>query len=203
MRLFLYGAACYLSSTLTAKAQGGLFGPEERDGTYTLVGSPQVRHVGKLMVSPTVLIAKDSEGKKTKWHPDQVARLTIEHQRYTTARGFSVKKGILKVTERKPVFVELLDSGRVSLMRYTYVAGGPGMQEESTVYLMRDAAQPNSVALPVRRFSSNEDYFQGLANLLGPYAAQRPDLLKLLNQDKIEEQLLQRFVHALNTNSYF
>ncbi|RZL14819.1 MAG: hypothetical protein EOO62_04465 [Hymenobacter sp.] len=168
--------------------------------------------MAKLVVSPTMLVAKDAQGEKTKWHPDQVARLTIEHQRYTTAQGFSVRKGILSATERKPVFVELLDSGRVSLMRYTYTVrmvgaqGGfmvAGTQDESTVYLIRDAAQPNAVALPVRRFSSREDYFQGLANLLGPYAAQRPDLLKLLNQDQIEDFQLQRFVHALNTNSYF
>lgn len=207
MRFFLF-SACFLGLRLAAHAQLSLSlaGPEEAEGSYTLLNNPQVRYAGRLKVSSKELVAKDNQGKKTTWQPDEIASLKVGAQRYTTAQGFTIHNGLWNHVEDKKVFVELLDSGRVSLLRYTsrVRSGQLGTSSEFTAYLVREVTQAAATTLYID--AGNYSYkatYQALDDALRPYAANRPNLLKALEGNRLAPTQLTRFFHALNTNSDF
>ena len=200
-------ATCLLGTTLAAHAQLSLRlnGPEEAQGTYVLLADPQVRHSGRLKVSARQLTAVDPRGQKTTWQPDDVARLTVGARRYTTAQGFVIHNGLWNHTEDKKVFVELLDSGRVSLLRYTsrVKSGQLGTSADFTAYLVQDALQATAQTLYIDAGGLYTANNRELDEALRPYAAGRADLLALLASSKVSPVQLTRFFHALNTNTAF
>jgi hypothetical protein len=200
-------AACLLGTTLAAHAQLSLRlnGPEEAQGTYVLLANPQVRHSARLKVSARQLAAVDPQGQKTTWQPSDVARLTVGKKRYTTAQGFVIHNGLWNHTEDKPVFVELLDSGRVSLLRYTsrVKSGQLGTSAEFTAYLVQDASQAVAQTLYIDAGNHYTANYRELDDALRPYAEGRADLLQLLASSKVSPIQLTRFFHALNTNTAF
>lgn len=207
MRVFLL--ACLLSFGPAAHAQLSLSlaGPPEAEGSYTLrQDTPPVRYRGRLRVSSKELTAKDNQGQKTTWQPAEVATLRVGAQRYTTAQGFTIHNGLWNHTEDKPVFVELLDSGRVSLLRYTsrVRSGQLGTAADFTAYLVQEV--PAATATTLYIDAGNYGYkttYPELDAALRPYAARRPNLLKLLDGNRLGPTQLTRFFHALNTNSDF
>lgn len=200
-------AAGLLSTTLAAHAQLSLRlnGPEEEEGTYALLADPQARHTGRLKVSARQLTAVDPQGQKTTWQPADVARLTIGAKRYTTAQGFVIHNGLWNHTENKKVFVELLDSGRVSLLRYTsrVKSGQLGTSADFAAYLVQDASQAVAQTLYLDAGGQYTTNYRELDAALRPYAVGRPDLLQLLDTNKVSPVQLTRFFHALNTNTGF
>ena len=207
VRRSLLLATWLLGSALAAHAQLSLSlnGPEEAAGTYVLLANPQVRYPGRLKVSARQLVAKDPQGLKTTWRPDEVARLTVGSKRYITAQGFTIHNGLWNHIEDKKVFVELLDSGQVSLLRYTtrVKSGQLGTSAEFTAYLVQAAAQATATTLYLDaggRYSGN---YRELDEALRPYAAGRADLLKLLDASQVSPIQLTKFFHALNTNTLF
>lgn len=203
----MLAAACLLSSTLAAHAQLSLrlTGPEEAEGTYVLLADPQVRHSGRLKVSARQLTAVDPQGQKTTWQPSDVARLTVGAKRYTTAQGFVIHNGLWNHAEDKKVFVELLDSGRVSLLRYTsrVKSGQLGTSADFTAYLVQDASQAAAQTLYIDAGGHYSAINRELDDALRPYAVSRPDLLQLLATNRVSPIQLTRFFHALNTNTAF
>jgi len=203
---FVLLLSCFLGAGRVAQAQVSLnlAGPEGAPGSYVLLNDPQVRHTGLLKVSARQLSGKDADGQKVVRHPGEVASLRVGQQRYTTAQGFTVRNGLFEHTENDKVFVELLDSGRVSLLRYTsrLRTGQLGTASDFTAYLVREGAQPTATTL----YTDNGVYlknYQALNTALRPYAADRPDLLRLLDANRVGPTQLTRFFHALNTNSDF
>jgi hypothetical protein len=200
-------AVCLLGTTLAAHAQLSLRlnGPEEAAGTYVLQANPQVRHNGRLKISARQLVAVDPQGQKTTWQPSDVARLTVGAKRYTTAQGFVIHNGLWNHTEDKPVFVELLDSGRVSLLRYTsrVKSGQLGTSADFTAYLVQDALQATAQTLYIDAGGHYTANYRELDEALLPYAAGRSDLQQLLATNKVSPIQLTRFFHALNTNTAF
>jgi hypothetical protein len=198
--------AFFFGAQVAAQAQVSLnlAGPEGAAGSYVLLNDPQVRRTGLLKVSAKQLSGKDSDGQKIIRHPGEVASLRVGQQRYTTAQGFTVRNGLFEHVENDKVFVELLDSGRVSLLRYTsrIRTGQLGTASNFTAYLVREGTQPTATTL----YTDNGTYlknYQALNAALRPYAADRPDLLKLLDANRVGPTQLTRFFHALNTNSDF
>jgi len=181
-----------------------LRGPEGAEGSYVLFNDPQVRHTGLLKVSAKQLAVKDPEGQKFMLRPGEVTSLRVGQQRYTTAQGFTVRNGLFEHVENDKVFVELLDSGRVSLLRYTsrVRTGQLGTASDFTAYLVRQAGQPLAITLYTDTGSYLKNH-QELNAELRPYALNRPDLLKLLDANRVGPTQLTRFFHALNTNSNF
>ena len=205
MRFYLL-FAFFFGAGLAAQAQVSLslHGPEGAEGSYVLFNDPQVRHAGLLKVSAKQLAVKDPDGQKLTLRPGEVTSLRVGKQRYTTAQGFTVRNGLFTHLEEDKVFVELLDSGRVSLLRYTsrIRTGQLGTASDFTAYLVREGAGPAATTL----YTDNGTYlknYQELDAALRPYADNRPDLLKLLDANRVGPTQLTRFFHALNTSSDF
>ncbi|MFD1874772.1 hypothetical protein ACFSDX_20215 [Hymenobacter bucti] len=199
-------SAFFAGASGAAQAQVSLRlgGPEGAPGSYVLLNDPQVRHTGLLKVSAKQLSGKDSDGQKIVRHPGEIASLRVRQQRYTTAQGFTVRNGLFEHVENDKVFVELLDSGRVSLLRYTsrLRTGQLGSASDFTAYLVRQSGQPMVITL----YTDTGSYLKNNKELsaeLRPYALNRPDLLKLLDANQVGPTQLTRFFHALNTNSDF
>lgn len=205
MRLFLF-FALFVGARVAAQAQVSLnlASPEGAAGSYVLLNDPQVRHTGLLKVSARLLSGKDSDGQKISRRPGELASLRVGQQRYTTAQGFTVRNGLFEHIENDKVFVELLDSGRVSLLRYTsrLRTGQLGTASNFTAYLVREGTQPTATTLYTDAGSYLKNY-QALDAALRPYALNRPDLLALLDANRVGPTQLTRFFHALNTNSDF
>lgn len=206
-RRSLLFVASLLGTMLAAHAQLSfrLNGPEEAAGTYVLLTDPQVRHTGRLKVSARQLTAVDPQGQKTTWQPTDVARLTVGSKRYTTAQGFVIHNGLWNHMEDKKVFVELLDSGRVSLLRYTsrVKSGQLGTSADFTAYLVQDAGRAVAQTIYIDAGNHYTANYRELDDALRPYAAGRADLLQLLDANKISPVQLTRFFHALNTTTPF
>lgn len=203
---FLLLTAFFVGTSLAARAQVSLSlrGPEGAEGSYVLFNEPQVRHTGVLKVTAKQLAVKDPDGQKFTLRPGEVTSLRVGPQRYTTAQGFVVRNGLFEHLEDDKVFVELLDSGRVSLLRYTsrLRTGQLGTASDFTAYLVREGAGPAATTL----YTDNGVYlknYQALDAALRPYAAARPDLLRLLDANRVGPTQLVRFFHALNTSSDF
>jgi hypothetical protein len=164
-----------------------------------------VRYTGQLKVSARQLTAKDPQGKKTVWQPNDVARLTVGSKRYTTTQGFVIHNGLWNHVEDKKVFVELLDSGRVSLLRYTtrVKSGQLGTSAEFTAYLVQEASRLVAQTLYIDNGGHYTTNYHDLDEALRPYAAGRADLLQLLNTNQVSPTQLTKFFHALNTNTLF
>jgi hypothetical protein len=205
MRFFLL-FAFFFGTKLAAQAQVSmsLRGPEGAEGSYVLFNDPQVRHAGLLKVSAKQVAVKAPDGQKFTLRPGEVTSLRVGQQRYTTAQGFTVRNGLFSHLEDDKVFVELLDSGRVSLLRYTsrIRTGQLGTASDFTAYLVREGTQPTATTLYTDTGSYLKNY-QELNAALRPYAANRADLLKLLDANRVGPTQLTRFFHALNTNSDF
>jgi hypothetical protein len=197
---FFFGAGV----AARAQVSVSLRGPEGAQGSYVLFNDPQVRHMGELKVSAKQLAVKDPSGQKFTLRPGEITSLRVGQQRYTTARGFSVRNGLFEHVEDDKVFVELLDSGRVSLLRYTsrVRTGQLGTASNFTAYLVQEGGQSTATTL----YTDNGTYlknYQELNATLRSYAADRPDLLKLLDANRVGPTQLTRFFHALNTHSDF
>ncbi|TGE27915.1 hypothetical protein [Hymenobacter metallicola] len=180
-----------------------------KPGSYILADNRQARHSGQLLLAGDKLLVKNPDGKKMRYEPLDVYSFQIEGQKYTVASGFSIGSG-LQSDYRGRSFVALLDSGQVLLMRYNYVLGatrvnsngtvdGPGPEQH--VYLVRGAQSYSSPTVISSRGSAKDQ--AALKAVLSSYVAARPDLAKLLAEDKVFVGNLRAFIHALNTNQPF
>ncbi|TVT43514.1 hypothetical protein FNT36_05345 [Hymenobacter setariae] len=199
MRLFLLTGLLCCALSAQAQYNTGLFGSTAEEGSYILVDNIRVRYTGKLKIFTKELVVKE-KGKTIHWHPDEVHSIRIGERRYTTARGFRTKSGFGSRVEENNVFVELLDSGKISLMRYDYSVGAPGSSSQLTAYLLKEADQDTAVTIPVSVYTGKGKRFR---DALAPYVMKRPDLVKLLEDGSISIESLPALIHALNTNSPF
>jgi hypothetical protein len=186
--------ALMASLCLTAKAQSlpnSL--SSAQPGEYLLVDGSAKQHAKKIKIFPHQLVAKNDQGKTTKWTPEQVRYVHMGSQRYVTATGFTVKNGFgTKVIDER-VFVELLDSGQVCLMSYQYA---PGNGLALTSYLIQYGDQAEATTIPYSAYTGSGKRFR---EAVEPYVAARPDLRKLLMAGSISVSNFPEFIHALNT----
>ena len=176
-------------------------------GTYVLANDPSKVYRGSLQVSSAGLRAKDAAGQTARIAAGLVAYAkTSDHRTFVPASGFRVPAGATYAT-MESTLVELLDSGRVSLLKYeTKTAGvysADGAYEstgEVSMYLARPAGADAAVALPPYAWTNGG---AKLHAALRPYAAGRPDLLALLEGKAINDVTLPAFFHALNSGQPF
>ncbi|RZK16587.1 MAG: hypothetical protein EOO56_19635 [Hymenobacter sp.] len=186
-----------------------LFNNPFQEGSYVLADSRTVRHAAelKLQQDGATLVVKTPRGKNLKLSPEEVASFYIGSQRYVPAGYFHVMGG-LGGTDVEAVFAEQLDSGQVQLLRYDYSmnnggsmgAGGlmtGGGTWHLSAYLLRRATEAGYTAVQSGAYSNAGKRFR---EALRPFLATRPDLLKLLDDNKVDIKNLPAVIHALNTN---
>ena len=174
-------------------------------GVYRLVDNPQ-QYAGNLLVNGPELCVKT--GKKIT-HIAASAIIyakTADNHYFIPAQGFDIPAGT-KYVQLPSTLVEMVDSGRVSLLRYestnVYMHGTNGEVTSGgtvAVFLVKTADAANAVSLPEYNWLNKG---QNLRAALRPYAADRPELLALLNDGPISENILPAFFHAINSGKSF
>lgn len=205
MHFYLLFALLLLPEVVSAQ----LFkGPEK--GSYILNDNRKVRQQGNLKLqSNSKLVVKTAAGETLKLTPEQVYSAWLGSKHYVTIGGFHVKGG-LGGTDVDMAFVEQLDSGKVTLMRYDYSVGAPGGMgpggmsyggsSSSSAYLL-DGLYAGSVTVAQSGTYSNGG--KQFREAVRPYLASRADLVKLLDEKRITTSNLQEAIHALDHNLPF
>ncbi len=178
-----------------------LFNGKGWPGTYFLRTDQQQPRRGSLRVYAHELIVFTDQGQTLRYKPEDVYRVQVGRVRYTTAQGFKAKSGLWATRQSGRLFVEVLDSGRVSLLRYTHYVGGHDNTTTTPLatYLLHEAAADSVVALPVNSAGKGRRFQQALL----PYFAARPDLRQLVEYGAITIDSLPALVRALNSGQPF
>lgn len=182
-------------------------------GSYVLAANRAVRHASLLKLrSSTVLLAKDADDKNIRLTPAEVSSFRIG------ARKFFVVSDVAEQEEDGAaiggIFVELLDSGTVTLMRYEYavstapmMGAGGGMSYGGSsgtryVYMVcwSAAKDPTITVLPTGGMGGSGKKFR---EALLPYLAARPDLTKLAQDKRLTAENLRATIRALNAGKPF
>ena len=197
--LFLLGM---LPSVRAQMHKSLLFNGKGWPGTYILMADRQQSHTGSLRVYAHELLVFTDQGKTLRYKPQEVYRVQVGQVRYTTAQGFKTKSGLWATRQSGRLFVEVLDSGRVSLLRYTHYVGGHDNTSSTPLatYLLHEASADSVVTLPVNSDTGKGKRFR---EVLLPYFASRPDLLPLLEHEAITIDTLPALLHALNSGEPF
>lgn len=179
-------------------------------GFYQLVNSPGVRHQGLLKLRGNdQLVVKDDHDDKTKLTPQEVASFQMGGHKYVTAGNFALGSGPFSKTVDL-AFVERLDSGYVSLLRYTYTTGGGapmvgaggammgGGGSTGVLYLLKWVQETEFSPIPSSGLLGGGKKFR---EALQRHLANRPDLTKSLEAKRFTTDDLPGIVHALNTGT--
>ncbi|TYZ07440.1 hypothetical protein FY528_15370 [Hymenobacter lutimineralis] len=178
-------------------------------GSYILADNQQVRHDAKLKLQDAkLLIAKDEKGSTIKITPREISSFRIGIKRYRKANGFEESKAFTEDAADE-VFVELLDSGQVMLMRYEYTTkSGPSASPNGAIasggnfvhetYLLKWSNGTVVSAVPAGGITGSNKMFREMILL---YLSSRPDLIKLVEDKQIILSDLKRLIHALNTGT--
>lgn len=189
MRFLLLTLAFLLSHNSWAQ----LFGPSFEPGSYVLADSHTVRHEGLLRLpGGPRLTVKSTDGKTIKLKPEQVLSFRIGNLTYKTVRNFHVKSG-LGGTDVEYGFVEQLDSGQVLLMRYDYIVG-TGMNGGTSSVSAYLVSRPSD-SFPVSMQGTKQRFIE----LIKPFLADRPDLMKLLEDKSFTYNDLPLIVRSINS----
>lgn len=201
---YIFTCWLLLGSLLAARAQmhkSLLFNGKPLPGTYILNADRQTRRAGNLRVYARELLVQDDQGHTTKYRPDDVYWAQIGRMRYTTARGFKTKSGLWASKKTDKLFVEVVDSGKLSLFRYRYYVGGPNSTTtELQAFMLREASADSAVTLPVNSDTGKGKRFR---EVLMPYLVSRPDLLQLVEYEAITIDTLPALLHAFNSGEPF
>ncbi|MBF9237158.1 hypothetical protein I2I05_07095 [Hymenobacter sp. BT683] len=201
MRFFLLLVALLFPQLLWAQFN------EFYDGSYVLANNPTTRYQTMLRIRDAhQIVVKQPDGKKTKLSPEQVSSFRIGRQKYIAVKGFTIS-GTWSDTQVKHAFVEQLDSGRVTLLRYENTVsslmmiganGGMsgGMASTQTIYFLRKAQDPTLYSISSNGWTGAGKQFR--EDLL-PHLTSRPDLIKLVEGKTISVNELPFIVRALNS----
>lgn len=200
--IFLLVASILLPRCLRAQAA------ESTGNYYVLKESPGVRITSWFAyVNSSELLATSKHGRKYTLKAQHVLSLRWKQRNFLTVGGFEVRKGLTKVLVDYG-FAEVLDTGRVVLLRYEYTTSIPlplpvggaltvaSIPDSHAIYLLRDSA--GMVAMPVWARRGQE---QRVA--LRPYVASRPDLVAALGDRRFNENSLPAVIRALNSGQPF
>ena len=178
-----------------------LFNGKGWPGTYVLAADRHQPHTGSLRVYARELVVYTDQGRTLHYKPEDVYRVQIGRVRYTTAQGFKTKSGLWATKQTDRLFVEVLDSGQVSLLRYTHYVGGHDNSTTTTLatYLLHEASADSVVTLPINAAGKGRRFQQ----VLLPYFTSRPDLRQLVEYGAITIDNLPALVRAFNSGQPF
>jgi len=203
MRLF-YLTVCSLVTSHAVVAQSSF-----QAGSYVLEKDASVRHNGLIKAGNKNLRVQADQEKTATYPWADVHSYRIGPSRYVKASGFTIQTGF-SAREATNDFVQLLDSGAVSLFRYEYpltggtpgFGGSPGLGPSSrpSIYLLQRASEASLTEIPYSVMDGSGKKFR---EALAPFITSRPDLVKVLAAKKITVYNLQTFIHAFNTQEPF
>ncbi|GGG47353.1 hypothetical protein [Hymenobacter glacieicola] len=200
---FLF-AALLISTSTSAQAQFD-FEP----GSYILENNAHVRHVGFLKVGNKNLRVKAEAGRILAYPWAEVRSYRIGNSRYVKASGFTIKTTLAeRIADHE--FVQLLDSGAVSLMRYEYefnggtpgFGGAPGLgpSRRPSIYLLQRAGETGTSDIPYNMLDGAGKKFR---EAVSSFVGSRPDLVKVVEAKKVTIYNLETFIHAFNNHEPF
>lgn len=198
----LFAFTFLLLSIYTKGQQRAPFGKRTKTDCYILNANPQVVYAGKIKVHDKELIVKNSQGKDLKYKPDEVHWAKADTIRYVAANNFAIKSGFGSFNQASKLFVEIVDSGQVSLYRYDYSYPGStaGSSMSFVTFMLHDATTNSITTLPTSIYTGKGQRFR---EALAPFVTTRPDLLQLVEDGHITISNLPLLLHALNYNEPF
>ena len=180
---------------------------------YILVDNPAVKHAAVIKaISDKEITLKEANVKRT-IRKANVLAFRCEMRNFQAFENFYIKPAN-PASRISRAFVELLDSGQVSLFQYRYsratlipllVSGtilpgiGPSVQ---TLYLLRDASTQQVTTIPADDLLTINGG-QAFRNALQPFLSKRPDLLVPLSDKHLHVEDLADIIRALNSNQPF
>lgn len=175
---------------------------------YILKENPGVKiTTGFSYLGSGALLATGRNGKKYTLKAQYVTSVRWKQRSFLTVSSFEVKNVLSKAIVNYG-FAEVLDTGRVMLLRYDYVASAPmilptgfgmfvgGYTDSRYVYFLRDST--GTVAMPAFAHHAREQ-----RAALQPYVASRPDLLAALESKQFNENSLPAIIRSLNSGQPF
>jgi hypothetical protein len=203
MHLF-YLTICGLFISSVATAQSDF-----QAGFYVLENDISVRHSGLIRAGINNLRVQADQGKAVTYPWADVHSYRIGMARYVKASGFTIQNGF-STREAVDIFVQLLDSGAVSLLRYEYAPSGGyvgfngapslGPSSRPDMYLLQRTDEAVPIEIPYSVMDGSGKKFR---EALAPFIASRADLVKVLAAKKITVYNLETFIHAFNNHEPF
>jgi hypothetical protein len=170
-------------------------------GTYVLKQNPTKVETGNLAINDLRLRVKADNGRITAFKANEVVYVENgKGKRLVPAQDF-YKHQLAFSKQKKAVFVELLDSGRLWLMQYEYttptgfgpngLAGGA-----ANIYLVRPEGSAEVTTLPPYTWINKGNK---LRETLRAYISDRPDLIAVVNDGAFQELDLPTLFRAINS----
>lgn len=179
---------------------------------YTLTTDPTIRHYASLKLHGTrELVIRETGSDKLKLTPREVAAFRIGTRSFLTVENSELDSGYSD-DRVSLAFAEVLDSGKVSLLRYegsqnvimpTLSLGvlSPRVGSVKTqLYMLRDALTENNSTIPADGLMGGGPRFR---SALLPFLTNRADLLKLLTENRLNIEDLPDVVRAINSGNSF
>lgn len=216
MRRTLLAALLFLPQVLLAQFDSF---NDFKPGSYVLKASPTVRTAGMLKLRHNdQLVINKFRAKDLTLKPADIASFRLEARKYVTVNCFSAylysptdnaaarKEMLAKVVDF--AFAEQVDSGQVVLLRYDYLASYPstvgpgGMMQAGGRYVENlYLVSKGSSWYPIP--SHKPDGGQKFREALLPQLASRPDLTKLVEENRATADDIPDIIYALNTGKSF
>jgi hypothetical protein len=198
MRAFIL-LALILSIALVSQAQEAATDFER--GSFKLRNKSGVQQGLMRLGGKNLVVKQYPSGPSTKYPWADVASYCLGLQKFIRASGFVIRSP--SGWSHQPAeeeFVELLDSGAVSLMRYKQFHSNQMGGSYEVLYLLQRAGEPDAVAIP---FSMLDGAGKKFREFLAPYIASRPDLVSVVTEKKVTIYNLSTFLHAFNKQEPF
>jgi hypothetical protein len=170
-------------------------------GSFKLNTTSEIQS-GLLRPAAKNLVVKQYvNGPSVKYRWEDILFYRLGLRKYVRASGFLAKSSSGWSQQAvNEAFVQLLDSGAVSLMRYEKSISTPQGGTTEVLYLLKRATEPNATTIP---FSVLDGAGKKFREALLPYLTDRPDLIKAVNDKKVTVYSLQTLIHALNNKVAF
>ncbi len=187
--------------------------PASKPDFYILADSPSIRHATTIKSVGDQEITIKEKGLKHNIQNANLLAFRYESRNFQAFENFYLKPANPGSRIRR-AFVEVLDSGQVSLFAYRYskatimplVVSGtilPGIGSSvQTVYLLRDAATQQITTVPTDGLLTIGGD-QAFRTALQPFLLKRPDLLAPLLAKHLHSEDLADIIRALNSNKPF
>jgi hypothetical protein len=166
-------------------------------GTYELIngtkGDGELKYTSG---SGAELIVKSDKKGKTSFSPKEVKNFTVANQNFVPIGGFILDSG-LPMTPKSRIdndFAQLVDSGRVDLLKYTFLTRGMASANSTAQYagllLIRKRGQPLT-SIPIGPKKARP--------IITSFLKDSPELIARFNKEPYSEESIRAIIQAYNS----